>query len=126
MMDAVISGVGQSQVGRRIDREPLDLTVDAVLVAVADAGLTLADIDGIATYPGGIDNPPGFSGVGVTELQDALRLNLNWFAGGMESPGQLGSVINAAMAVACGMARHVVCFRTVWEATAQGLSLIHI
>ena len=119
-MDAVISGVGQSQVGRRIDRDPLDLTIDAVRAAVSDAGLTLADIDGIATYPGGIDNPPGFSGVGVTELQDALRLDLNWFAGGMESPGQLGSVINAAMAVACGLARHVVCFRTVWEATAQG------
>ena len=119
-MDAVISGVGQSQVGRRIGRAPLDLTIDATLAAVDDAGLTLADIDGIATYPGGIDNPPGFSGVGVTELQDALRLELNWFAGGMESPGQLGSVINAAMAVACGLARHVVCFRTVWEATAQG------
>ena len=37
-MDAVISGVGQSQVGRRIDRDPLDLTIDAVRAAVADAG----------------------------------------------------------------------------------------
>ena len=119
-MDAVISGVGQSQVGRRIDRDPLDLTVDATLAAVADAGLTLADIDGIATYPGNMDTPPGFSGVGVAELQDALRLDLDWFAGGLEAPGQLGSVINACMAVACGLARHVVCFRTVWEATAQG------
>ncbi len=119
-MDAVISGVGQSQVGRRIDRDPLDLTVDATLAAVADAGLTLADIDGIATYPGNMDTPPGFSGVGVSELQDALRLDLNWFAGGLEAPGQLGSVINACTAVACGLARHVVCFRTVWEATAQG------
>ena len=119
-MDAVISGVGQSQVGRRIDRDPLDLTVDAALAAVADAGLTLADIDGIATYPGNMDTPPGFSGVGVAELQDALRLDLDWFAGGLEAPGQLGSVINACMAVACGLARHVVCFRTVWEATAQG------
>ena len=119
-MDAVISGVGQSQIGRRIDRDPLDLTVDATLAAVADAGLTLADIDGIATYPGNMDTPPGFSGVGVAELQDTLRLDLNWFAGGLEAPGQLGSVINACMAVACGLARHVVCFRTVWEATAQG------
>ena len=119
-MEAVISGVGQSQIGRRIDRDPLDLTVDATLAAVADAGLSLSDIDGIATYPGNMDSPPGFSGGGVTELQDALRLDLNWFAGGIESPGQLGSVINACTAVACGLARHVVCFRTVWEATAQG------
>jgi len=119
-MDAVISGVGQSQIGRRINRDPLELTVDATLAAVEDAGLTLADIDGIATYPGNMDVPPGFSGGGVTELQEALRLNLNWFAGGIEAPGQLGSVISACMAVACGLARHVVCFRTVWEATAQG------
>ena len=117
---AVISGVGQSQVGRRIYRDPLALTVEAVLRAIEDAGLTRADIDGVATYPGAMDVPPGFSGVGVTELQDALRLELSWFAGGLESPGQLGSVVNAALAVAAGLANHVVCFRTVWEASAQG------
>jgi acetyl-CoA acetyltransferase len=117
---AVISGVGQSQVGRRLYRPALDLTVEAVLRAIEDAGLTRDDIDGIATYPGNLDVPPGFSGVGVTELQDALRLELRWFAGGLESPGQLGSVVNAALAVAAGMANHVVCFRTVTEASAQG------
>jgi acetyl-CoA acetyltransferase len=117
---AVISGIGQSQVGRRIYRDPLDLTIDAALEAIADAGLVPGDIDGIATYPGNQDVPPGFSGVGVVELQDALRLELNWFAGGLESPGQLGSVINAVAAVATGLASHVLCFRTVWEASAQG------
>jgi acetyl-CoA acetyltransferase len=117
---AVISGVGQSQVGRRIYRHPLALTVEAVRRAVEDAGLTRDDIDGVATYPGNQDVPPGFSGVGVTELQDALRLDLRWFAGGLESPGQLGSVVNAVAAVATGLADHVVCFRTVTEASAQG------
>jgi acetyl-CoA acetyltransferase len=117
---AVISGVGQSQVGRRLYRPALDLTVEAVLRAIEDAGLTRDDIDGIATYPGNLDVPPGFSGVGVTELQEALRLELRWFAGGLESPGQLGSVVNAALAVAAGLANHVVCFRTVTEASAQG------
>ena len=117
---AVISGVGQSQVGRRLYRPALDLTVEAVLRAIEDAGLTRDDVDGIATYPGNLDVPPGFSGVGVTELQEALRLELRWFAGGLESPGQLGSVVNAALAVAAGLANHVVCFRTVTEASAQG------
>lgn len=117
---AVLSGVGQSDVGRRLDRDPLDLTVEACLEAIEDAGLRREDIDGVATYPGNMDTPSGFSGAGVTEVQDALRLDLNWYAGGMESPGQLGSVANACMAVACGLARHVLCFRTVWEATAQG------
>jgi hypothetical protein len=119
-IDAVVSGVGQSDVGRRLHRPGLDLTIDACLEAVAAAGLTLDDIDGIATYPGNMDTPPGFSGAGVTEVQEALRLNLNWFAGGIEAPGQLGSVINAAFAVTAGVARHVLCFRTVTEGSAQG------
>ena len=118
--DAVISGVGQSQVGRRIYRDPLDLTVEAALEAIDHAGLTRDDIDGLATYPGNMSMPPGFSGVGISEVHDALRLNLNWYSGGLESPGQLGSVVNAAAAVAAGLANHVLCFRTVWEASAQG------
>jgi acetyl-CoA acetyltransferase len=117
---AVISGIGQSDVGRRLYRHPLDLTIDAALAAIEDAGLTRDDIDGLATYPGSMDTPPGFSGVGVVELQDALRLNLDWYNGGLENPGQLGSVITACAAVAAGYANHVLCFRTVWEASAQG------
>ena len=118
--NAVISGVGQSQVGRRIYRDPLDLTIEATFDALADAGLTVKDIDGISTYPGNMGVPPGFSGVGVTELQEALHLELEWFAGGVESPGQFGSVINAIAAVSIGLCQHVICFRTVWEASAQG------
>jgi acetyl-CoA acetyltransferase len=117
---AVISGIGQSDVGRRLFRNPLDLTLDACLGAIEDAGLTRDDIDGIATYPGNMDQPPGFSGVGVAEVHDSLRLNLNWFAGGLEAPGQLGSVVNACLAVSAGLANNVLCFRTVWEGSAQG------
>jgi acetyl-CoA acetyltransferase len=117
---AVVSGIGQSQIGRRIYRNPLELTLDACLAAIEDAGLTREDIDGLATYPGNLTVPPGFSGGGITEVQDALRLELNWFAGGMELPGQLGSVVNAIAAIAAGLCDHVLCFRTVWEASAQG------
>jgi acetyl-CoA acetyltransferase len=35
----------------------------------------------------------------------------------MDTFGPGGSVIAAMMAVATGMARHVLCFRTLWEAT---------
>src|SRR4051794_6587860 len=118
--EACISGIGQSDVARRLHREPLDLTLDACLEAIEDAGLTRDDIDGLSTYPGNMDQPPGFSGVGITEVHDALRLNLNWFAGGLEAPGQLGSVVNACLAVAAGLANHVLCFRTGWGGTAQG------
>ena len=117
---AVITGIGQSAIGRRLNRDPLELTLDACVAAIEDAGLTRRDIDGLATYPGIMSGNPGFTGAGVSEVHDALRLELNWFTGGLELPGQLGSVINACMAVACGLATHVLCFRSVWEATAQG------
>lgn len=116
---AAMTGIGQSDVGRRLDRDPLALTADACLAAIEDAGLTREDIDGLSTYPGNF-GPNGFSGAGITEVQDMLRLDLNWFCGGPELPGQLGSVVNACLAVATGVARHVLCFRTVWESTAQG------
>ena len=46
---AIISGVGMSQTGRRIGRSGLDLALDAASRAIADAGLTIEAIDGIAT-----------------------------------------------------------------------------
>jgi acetyl-CoA acetyltransferase len=117
---AAITGIGQSEVGRRLGRDPLALTLDACLAAIEDAGLRPADIDGLATYPGAMGGAPGFTGAGITEVHDALRLSLDWFTGGMERPGQLGCVIDACAAVAAGYARHVLCFRSVWEGTAQG------
>ena len=117
--DAVISGVGQSVVGRGLGRSGISLTVEAALAAIADAGLTRDDIDGVATYPGQFDASPGMSPTGVPELKEALRLKLNWFAGGSEGPGQLGALFNAIAAVCTGYAKHVLVFRTVTEATAQ-------
>jgi acetyl-CoA acetyltransferase len=118
---AALSGIGQSDVGRRLNRDPLALTADACLAAIEDAGLRREDIDGLSTYPGNMGGAPaGFSGAGITDVQDMLRLDLNWFCGGPELPGQLGSVVNACAAVATGLAKHVLCFRTVWESTAQG------
>jgi acetyl-CoA acetyltransferase len=117
---AAITGIGQSEVGRRLGRDPLELTLDGCLAAIADAGLTPRDIDGLATYPGAIGGAPGFTGAGITDVHDALRLELDWYSGGIERPGQLGAVIDACMAVATGVANHVLCFRSVWEGTAQG------
>ena len=51
---AVLSGIGRSALGRRLMVDPLSLTIDACLEAVADAGLTLDDIDGLSTYPGAV------------------------------------------------------------------------
>jgi acetyl-CoA acetyltransferase len=50
-------------------------------------------------------------------VENALRLRPTWISGGLETPGQTGSIVNAMLAVASGLCRHVLCFRTVWEST---------
>jgi acetyl-CoA acetyltransferase/uncharacterized OB-fold protein len=118
---AVLSGIGRSTMGRRLMVDPLSLTVDACLQAVEDAGLALEDIDGLSTYPGGAGM--GMSEGGVTAVEEALRLHPTWINGGGDIPGPGGSVVAAMQAVANGLCRHVLCFRTVWEATYAALRL---
>jgi acetyl-CoA acetyltransferase/uncharacterized OB-fold protein len=111
-----LTGIGMSPIGRRLMQPPLALTVQACEAAIADAGLTFADIDGLSTYPGAI-NVGGFGEGGVTALEAALGIRPTWHNGAMETFGPGGSVIAAMLAVAGGLARHVLCFRTLWEAT---------
>lgn len=114
---AVISGVGQSQIGRQIDRSGLQLTLDAILAAVADAGLELDDVDGLAMFPGGgVANLPGYANGNLYEVQDALRLTTTWRQGQVE--GMSLPFYGPVMAVATGQARHVVVYRTVKEGSA--------
>ncbi|MFI6619758.1 thiolase C-terminal domain-containing protein [Streptomyces sp. NPDC050528] len=112
-----ITGIGMSEIGRRLLVPPVSLTVQACERAIADAGLTIADIDGLATYPGAGAAYGGFGEGGVTALESALGLEPTWYNGGSETFGPCGSLISAMLAVAGGLARHVLCFRTVWEAS---------
>ncbi len=116
--EAYISGVGQSEIGTKLTRSPLLLTLDAVREALDEAGLTIDQIDGVSTYPGRIPAYLGFSPVGADELIDALGIRATWYAGGGEISSQLGAVVAAAAAVRAGQARHVICYRTVYEAAA--------
>jgi acetyl-CoA acetyltransferase len=114
---AVISGIGQSEIGRQVDRSGLQLTLDAVAAAVDDAGLTLDDIDGLAMFPGGgVANVPGYSGGNLYEVQDALGITTTWRQGQVE--GMSLPFYGPAMAVAAGQARHAVVWRTVKEGSA--------
>jgi len=115
-----LTGVGQSRVGRHLMVDPLSLTAEACLNAIADAGLTIADIDGLSTYPGG----SGFSGMnegGIMALEETLHVRPVWVNGGGEIPGQNGSIIAAMLAVAAGLCRHVLCFRTLWQSSESDL-----
>ena len=118
---AVLSGIGRSALGRRLMVDPLSLTVDACTAAVEDAGLALDDIDGLSTYPGAAGM--GMSEGGVTAVEEALRLHPTWINGGGDLPGPGGALVAAALAVASGLCRHVLCFRTVWESTFAALGL---
>ncbi len=111
-----LTGIGMSRIGRRLGVDPLALTVEAARNAVEDAGLTMADIDGLSTYPGGAA-AGGHAEGGVTALEESLRIRPTWINGAPETPGQGGSVVAAMLAVAAGLCRHVLCFRTVWEST---------
>ncbi|MGI5460391.1 thiolase C-terminal domain-containing protein [Streptomyces sp. CA-249302] len=111
-----LTGVGASPIGRRLMVPPLSLTVQACQAAVADAGLTLDDIDGMAAYPGA-GAFGGFAEGGVLALESALGIRPTWYNGGSETFGPGGSLVAAMLAVAGGLARHVLCFRTVWEST---------
>jgi len=100
----IVSGIGLSAIGRGMDRGGLDLALEAALAAIADAGLRPDDIDGLASMPFG-DSPP-------EEVVDALGLRLDWM-GGSSSGAQLGVMINAGMAIASGLCRHVLIYRSV-------------
>jgi len=113
----VISGVGQSAIGRDLNQSGFQLTIDAILAAVADAGLTLDDIDGLAMFPGGgAANLPGYANGNLYEVQDALRLSPRWRQGSVE--GMVLPFFGPALAVAAGLARHAVIWRTVKEGSA--------
>jgi acetyl-CoA acetyltransferase/uncharacterized OB-fold protein len=116
-----ITGIGMSEVGRRLMRPPLSLTVDACLAAIADAGLSISDIDGLSTYPGPTQ-AAGFSEGGVQPLEDVLGIYPTWISGGPDTPGPTGALVNGMLAVASGLCRHVLCYRTVWESTATALA----
>lgn len=114
--EAYITGIGQSEVGVRLPRHPLLLTLDAAREAVSDAGLTMDQIDGVFSYPGKSQGYLAFSPVGTDDVIEAFGIKSRWQMGSPEIPAQLSAIGAAAMAVRQGLCRHALCFRTVYEA----------
>lgn len=117
-----ITGIGQSEIARPSRLSAMKLTVDACLEAIADAGLRREDIDGVCSWPGDNANGSSFSPVGPPALMSALGLDVNWFSGGYEAPGPLGGVMNGVTAIASGVARNVLVFRTITESSSRQIS----
>lgn len=117
-----ITGIGQSAVGRPATRTALQLTTDACLAAIADAGLRPEEIDGLCTYPGKSPDGGGIAPVGSTEAMVALGLAPTWVSASTEGHAHMGAIFQAIMAIASGLCRHVLIFRTVAQATARAQS----
>lgn len=100
---SIISGIGISRIGRRTGVPGLELTVEAAMAAIADAGLDADHIDGIATLG---DTP-------LAEAAAALGIRAEYTGGGFATGGLLSPVMAACFAVASGRARHVLVYRTV-------------
>jgi acetyl-CoA acetyltransferase len=79
------------------------MTTAACQAAIEDAGLTTEDIDGLTSL----------GDTSVRQAATALGIQPHWTGGGFDTGGLLTPVMDAALAVARGDARHVVVYRTV-------------
>jgi acetyl-CoA acetyltransferase len=102
-----ISGVGYTAFSKQSGRSVLSLAVEASSRALADAGVPAAEVDGIVSYSlfnDSVSCQAVATGLAAPELAYAVDMN----SGGV-SPGL--AVMNAAMAVATGVAHTVLVFR---------------
>src|SRR6202789_2515642 len=103
-----VSGVGYSKVSRMADMPLAAYALEAVRGAVADSGLQMADIDGLATYPElpatGHAEVDGISVVSVNCMMAMLKLpNLTWHiqVGTTNIGGAVQQAVNALLAGVC-------------------------
>jgi acetyl-CoA acetyltransferase len=106
-----IAGLGITELGKVYGRSAGELAVQAVLLALEDAGLERADLDGLlishGIAPGDDLNVRLARQLGLRDL--ALLAEVNCFGA-----SAAGMVAQAAMAVAAGMAQAIAC---VWADT---------
>jgi acetyl-CoA acetyltransferase len=110
---ACVVGVGETRYakwGGITDTSEYQLAVDAVLAAVADAGMTADDVDGLASFAEDRNEATFMAAdLGLPELRYA---SLSWLPGG---GGACAAVANAAMAVESGAADAVVVYRSLCQ-----------
>jgi acetyl-CoA acetyltransferase len=100
-----IVGIGATPYYKRGASAPqtlIELVCKAILVAVADAGLSVRDIDGFAYFAGGFDTPLLMETLGIPEVRFSASLT---GTGG----GSAGCIGLAAAAITGGLADIVVC-----------------
>lgn len=91
--DIAIAGLGITKQGKVYDHNQVGFAVEAVRLALADAGLERKDLDGLLLNPG-LSWQDG--GMGAFQLQQALNLR----------DLRLSATMNAGGATACAMIQH--------------------
>jgi acetyl-CoA acetyltransferase len=100
-----IAGIGQTEFSKNSGRSELQLTAEATLAALDDAGLTTADVDGMVTFT-----------IDPTEDNDLMRtlgIDALGYSGRVPHGGgaAAGTILHAASAIHAGAAEVVVCYR---------------
>jgi acetyl-CoA acetyltransferase len=105
--ETAIVGIGQTAYGKTLPGTAWELAVEAVLAACADAGVDVADVDGMCRFTALFET--------VTEAQLVRGLGireLSWFTQAAHGGEALGAVVmHAAAAVSAGLASTVVVYR---------------
>jgi len=104
-----IVGIGTTEFSRASGRTTLQMISEAIKSATEDAGLKIEDIDGVIRFNG--------DSTDVETLVSTLGLpDLNFFADcPMGGSACVATVMHAAIAVATGLAKYVVCYRSMNE-----------
>ncbi len=102
---AAIVGIGSTEFSKNSGRSELSLAIEAVKAALDDAGLKPADVDGMVTFTMDTNEE--------IEIARALGCDELTFYGRVPYGGgaATGTLHQAVMAVATGMAQTVVCYR---------------
>jgi acetyl-CoA acetyltransferase len=104
-----VVGVGYTELSKRSGVTTQTLALRAIRNAVEDAGLEVADLDGVACHRVNADSIQATLVAHALGIRD-LRYHLDMAGGGSASVSVLNS---AAMAVATGTAETVVCWRAI-------------
>ncbi|MFE2630528.1 lipid-transfer protein [Streptomyces sp. NPDC059374] len=110
---AAVAGIGATEFSKDSGRSELRLAVEAVRAALDDAGLTPGDVDGLVTFT--MDTSPEITvaqACGMGELSFFSRVH---YGGG----AACATVLQAALAVAAGVAEVVVCYRAFNERSGR-------
>src|ERR1700689_2305243 len=107
MRQAAVAGVGYTEFSKKSGRSVLSLATAAARAAADDAGLPLAEVDGVVSFSILNDSVPS-EAVATTLALPGLRYVMDFQQGG-QSPCFM--IQQAAMAVAEGYAENVLVFR---------------